>query len=131
MSVQTGLVKSEQGPSLVQSDKRSTIAPACDVYESKDEILLVADVPGVATDQLEIHLDKSELTITAHRDLSHRDRGSYVAREYRACDFRRRFAVPSAIDASKISADLKDGILRLHMPKSEALKPRAVPVRSG
>jgi len=131
MSVQTGLVKSEQGSSLVQSDKRPTVTPACDVYESKDEILLVADVPGVAHDRLEVHLDEGELTITAHRDLSPRDQGSLVAGQYRSCDFRRRFALPGGIDASRISADLKEGVLRLHMPKSEALKPREIPVRAG
>lgn len=130
MSVQTGLVKSEQGSSLAKSERSSTVAPPCDVYESQGEILLVADVPGVVTEQLDIHLDEGELTITARREVATGD-GSFVVKEYRACDFLRRFVVPGGIDASKISADLKDGILQLHMPKSEALKPREIPIRAG
>jgi HSP20 family molecular chaperone IbpA len=51
--------------------------------------------------------------------------------EFRDCEYRRRFAVPGGIDAAKISAELKDGVLRLHLPKSDALKPRQIAVRSG
>lgn len=128
MTRQTGLVKSEP-QSLTQSDQRPAVAPACDIYENNDEILVVADVPGITTDALKINLDKGELTIEARRDVA-KD-GSFVGVEYRDCDFRRRFAVPGGIDAGKISAELKDGVLQLHLPKSESLKPRQIPVRAG
>ena len=131
MSTQRGLAKNEQGSSVVHQEPRPSVAPACDVYESRDEILVVADVPGVAADQLEIHFDKNELTITAHRQSPLYHEGSFVTREYKSCDFRRRFAVPGGIDATKICADLRDGVLQLHMPKSDALRPREIPVRAG
>ena len=54
-----------------------------------------------------------------------------MAQEYRDTDFRRSFAVPSGIDGAKIYAELKSGVLRLHLPKSEALKPREIAVRAG
>lgn len=129
MSRETGLMKSEPGK-LDQSDQRPAIRPACDVYENSDEILVVADLPGVTSDKLDINLDKSELTISAVRELSLKQ-GALVGQEYRACDYQRRFSVPGGIDADKISAELKNGVLLLHLPKSEALKPRQIAVRAG
>jgi HSP20 family molecular chaperone IbpA len=129
MSRQEALVRRDP-QSLVQSDQRPAVAPACDVYENNDEILVVADVPGVTADALNINLDKGELSIVARRDVSPKD-GTFLGVEYRDCDYRRRFTVPGGIDASKISAELKDGVLWLHLPKSEALKPRQIAVRAG
>jgi HSP20 family molecular chaperone IbpA len=129
MSRQQGLVRTEP-QSLVQSDQRPSVAPLCDVYENNEELLVVADVPGVTADALNINLDKGELSIFARRDVSPKD-GTFLGVEYRDCDYRRRFAVPSGIDAAKISAELKDGVLWLHLPKSEAQKPRQIAVRAG
>lgn len=131
MSRQTGLMKSEP-QQLVQSSQRPAVVPPCDVYENNDEILIVADVPGVASDAFDINLDKRDLTISARRELSLREgEGSLLGTEFRDCDFQRRFAVPGGIDASRISAELKNGVLHLHLPKSEALKPRQIAVRAG
>jgi HSP20 family protein len=129
MSRETGLQKREP-KSLVQSDQPLILAPACDVYESNDEILVIADVPGVASDALEVNLDNGELSVAARREVPAVE-GSFVNVEFRSCDFRRRFAVPGGIDASKINAQLTDGVLTLHLPKSEALKPRQIAVRAG
>jgi HSP20 family protein len=132
MSRQTGLMKNEanEAPSLVKSDERPTLAPACDVYENKDELLVVADVPGIEANALQINLEKGELVLEAHRDASARE-GALLGAEWGTCEFRRRFSIPSGIDASKISAELKNGVMHLHLPKSEALKPRQIAVRAG
>jgi len=127
MARETGLVKPE-AQSLVQSDRRS-VPPACDIYENKEEVLLVADMPGVAPEALKINLDNDELTLEARRDLP--SEGALLTEEYRACDFRRHFVVPSGIDASRIAAELKNGILHLHLPKSEQVKPRQISVQAG
>jgi len=127
MARETGLVKPE-AQSLVQSDRRA-VAPACDIYENKDEVLLVADLPGVVPEGLKINLDNDELTLEARRDLP--SEGTLLSAEYRACDYRRSFVVPSGIDAAKIAAELKNGILHLHLPKSEDVKPRQISVRAG
>jgi HSP20 family molecular chaperone IbpA len=116
--------------SLVESGQRFTVAPACDVYESDDELLVIADVPGVTSDGLNVELDKGELVVAARRDVSV-GAGSIIGVEYRDCDFRRRFVVPGGIDANSINAELKDGVLWLHLPKSEARKPRQIAVRAG
>jgi HSP20 family protein len=125
-----GLAKTQQPQSSAPSDRRQPLPPACDIYENKEEILLLADLPGVTPDLLKIHLDKGELTIEARRQLDAQS-GSAVTSEHSECDFRRRFVVPTGIDAAKISAELKNGVLQLHLPKSESLKPREISVRAG
>lgn len=128
MARNTSLAK-QQTQSMVHSDQRQAIAPECDIYESSDEVLLVADLPGVSTDALKINIDNGELALEARRDVS--TSGALLGGELRDCDFRRRFAVPPGIDGAKINAELKDGVLRLHLPKSDALKPRQISVRAG
>jgi HSP20 family molecular chaperone IbpA len=129
MSRQQALVRTE--PQLLErSDQRPAVTPFCDVYENDDEVLVVADMPGVTADALDIKLDKGELSISARREVSPKD-GTFLGVEYRDCDYRRRFAVPGGIDAGKISAELKDGVLSLHLPKTEALKPRQIAVHAG
>jgi HSP20 family molecular chaperone IbpA len=132
MSRETGLVKSNpQAQALAQAtEARPTFTPAVDIYENKDEILVVADLPGVTPETLAIDLDKGELDITARREVVPRD-GAAIGAELRDGDFRRRFVIPSGIDAAKIDATLRDGVLWLRLPKSEAVKPRQIAVRAG
>lgn len=129
MSQQTAITKNGT-KELARPVQRSAVTPACDVYENQDEILVIADLPGVSADALNIGLHQGELTLEGHRDLALAD-GTYLGSEYRDCEFRRRFAVPGGIDADGIKAELKNGVLWLHLPKSEALKPRQISVRAG
>lgn len=129
MSRQTEIVRSEPR-AAVQVDQVPQVAPPCDVYENKDEILVLADVPGVEPENLHVNLEKGELSLTARRTVTPRE-GEVLGSELRDCEYRRRFTVPGGIDANRISAELKDGVLRLHLPKLEALKPRQIPVRAG
>ena len=119
----------QQTQSMVQSDQRSAVQPECDIYESDEEILLVADLPGVSTDALKINIENGELALEAQRSVA--SSGALLGSEFRDCDFRRRFAVPPGIDGAKVNAELKSGVLRLHLPKSDALKPRQISVRAG
>ena len=126
MSQQTGLVKSELQP-LVHSNRRQAVSPPCDIHENSDEVLVVADVPGVTASTFDINVEHGELTIVARRDVAEQS-GSVLGAEFREYDFRRRFTMPTGIDASKINAQLKQGVLWLHLPKSETLKPIQIPV---
>ncbi len=128
MTRDTNLTK-RQPQSMVHSDQRPAVTPECDIYESKDEILLVADLPGVSTDALKIDIDNGELTLEARRTVS--GPGTFLGGEVRDCDYRRRFAVPPGIDTTKISAELRQGVLSLHLPKSDAVRPRQISVRAG
>jgi HSP20 family molecular chaperone IbpA len=129
MSTDTRLAKTETQP-LAQRDEQRTITPPCDVYENDSEVLVVADVPGATREDLQISFERGELWLSARRELPHQP-GSIARAEYRNATFERRFAVPNGIDAAKISAELKDGVLRLHLPKSDAVKPRQIPVHAG
>jgi HSP20 family protein len=106
-----------------------TVAPFVDVYENKDELLLIADVPGAAKDGISVHFDKGELTIEARR--VDETKGTPLAAESRPCDYFRAFTVPQGIDASRIDAQLSAGVLRLRLPKSDAAKPRRIEVKVG
>jgi len=108
---------------------RNWRAPPFDIYENKDELLLVADLPGVNTDHLKIHMDKNELTIEGLRTRAKHDH--VLGEESEACDYRRKFVVPPGVDEAKIRAETKYGVLRLHLPKSEAAKPREIQVQAG
>jgi len=109
--------------------QRNWQTPPFDIYENKEELLLIADLPGVKTDHLKIHMDKNELTIEGLRTVVKHDH--VLAQESEVCDFRRTFVVPPGIDEEKIKAETKYGVLRLHLPKSEAVKPRQIQVKAG
>jgi HSP20 family protein len=108
--------------------ERQAVAPRVDIFENKEELLLVADMPGMSQDQLRINLDDEQLTIEGR---AADDERQAVQREFRLFDYRREFVVPGGIDRNKISAEIKDGVLWLHLPKAEALKPRRIEVKSG
>ena len=110
-------------------DDKSWVAPRVDVYENEEEVLLVADLPGAAREDVQINLDQDELTIEAPVAAS--PDGAALRAEFEPADFRRSFQVPPGIDGDKINADFKGGVLWLHMPKSAALKPRTLEVPAG
>jgi len=115
MARETSIAKQQQPQSLAQTERRPPVAPACDIYENKEEILLIADLPGARPELLSIHLDKGELSLEARREGNAQSSGAGGAAST-DWDFRRRFVVPTGIDAEKISAQLKNGVLELHLP---------------
>ena len=110
-------------------EERATVAPLVDIYENKDELLVFAEMPGVSRADLGIHFDKGQLTIRGKRSDS--AEGRPLSAEFGRADYQRTFLVPQGIDVDKITADLADGTLRVHLPKSAALKPRQIQVRAG
>jgi HSP20 family molecular chaperone IbpA len=108
--------------------QRQTVAPAVDVYENSEELLLLVDVPGATNDGIDVQLDKGQLTISAKRGDTG---GSLLAGEYRTSDYFRVFSVPQGIDATKIDAQLGGGVLRLKLPKADSVKPRRIEVKQG
>jgi len=120
----------KQGDSLAENVReRPAVPPRVDIYENAQEFLLVADLPGVRNDGLSINVENSELTLEAARTTAHP--GAAVVSEHREVDFRRAFLLPQGIDREKIDAELRNGVLRLHLPKADALRPRQIPVRAG
>jgi HSP20 family molecular chaperone IbpA len=102
------------------------IAPVVDIYENEDEILLHADMPGVMKDNITINVDNGKLEISGARHLQSKGTGSW--KEFGDVEYRRVFSVPQSIDVGKVNADFKEGVLRLHLPKTEAAKPRRIEI---
>ena len=104
--------------------------PAVDIFETDGAITVLADMPGVNPDQLEIDLRENVLTLTG-RVTAAPPNETDVLREYDAGTFSRRFTLAETIDQAKIDAKLADGVLRLELPKLERAKPRQITVRTG
>jgi HSP20 family protein len=109
-----------------RADERH-IVPPVDIFETKEGLTVVADLPGVDGKALDIRVAEGILTIQAKT--AHTAPGTPVAREYELLNFFRQFELPEEVDADKISADLKHGVLTLTLPKKEAAKPRKVEVK--
>jgi HSP20 family protein len=103
------------------------VVPDVNIYETKDGYELEAEMPGVNKDGLEITLEGNEITITGHR-ANDVVKGEALFRERYAADYRRVFDLDPAIDTSRISARMNQGVLFLTLPKSEAVKPRKIVV---
>lgn len=105
------------------------VSPPVDVFENADEVLVVADVPGVASDQIDVNVENGTLTLKARRTAE--SGGTALAREYDAHDYARSFRIPAGIDAANISAEAKNGTVLVRLPKIAAVKPRKIAVRAG
>ena len=97
-----------------------------DIFENDDEILLHADMPGVTKDNITVNVDNGRLEITATRRLQ--TKGSSSWQEFSDVEYRRVFSVPQSIEVAKVNAELKEGVLKLHLPKAEAAKPRTIKI---
>jgi len=104
--------------------------PSVDIFERADELVVEADIPGATGDYIDIDFKDGTLTIHAKVKPRQAEKQEYLVREYGVGDFRRSFHVSEAIDAGKITAEYADGVLTLHLPKSEAVKPRKIAVRA-
>ncbi len=106
-----------------------TIATLVDIYENDEEILLHADMPGVKKDEININIDNGKLEITGIRKLQ--TTGATGWEEFGDVEFQRVFSIPQTIEIGKVNAELKEGVLKLHLPKAEAAKPRTIEIRSA
>lgn len=105
-------------------DQERWLKPAVDVYENESEWLITADVPGVKQDLLKLHLDGDELLIEARRSAIEGVELGFVG-------YRRTFSLPTGVSGDKVVAKLNQGVVSIHLPKSEAIKPRRIAVSAG
>jgi HSP20 family protein len=103
-----------------QTRTARAIAPAVDIYENEHELLLLADLPGVTRDRVNIQFEPERLTLEATRPVGDA-----------TLTYRRVFTVAPVFDAEKVSATLERGVLQLRLPKSAAVRPRQIPVTVG
>jgi len=108
-----------------------TYIPTVDIVEHKDELLLIADVPGATHDGIDIDYERGQLTVQARVVPRHPpERINYLLQEYGIGDFCRSFQVGEGIDADKIHAEIAEGVLTVHLPKAAELKPRRIEVKA-
>jgi len=107
--------------------RRHALTPPVDVLENNDEYLLVADVPGVKPNEIQVRLDDGELTIRAPRATDH-PAVELVSGDRAGFEYVRSFRIPGGVAGDKISAEFAQGTLKLHLPKAEAMKPRQINV---
>lgn len=104
--------------------------PRVDIWEGDNEIVLHGEMPGVEKEDLDIRFENRRLTILGN--VSQRNQSlQFAGGEYAIGNFERTFVIGETIDTDRISAKLKNGILTLHLPKLEAVKPRKIKVRAG
>jgi HSP20 family protein len=129
---------------LQRSDRRTTpettdkqasnepfVVPPVDVFEDDAGITLLADLPGVSRDRLGVRVDGETLVIEATASTAQPQGMQLVYGEAQYPSYRRQFTLSRELDASRIEAGLKDGVLKLSIPKMEEAKPRRIEVRVG
>ena len=108
--------------------------PRVDIYETDNELLLFAEVPGVRPGDVDLHYEQGELVLQGrvrHNVQPGGGRRQMLWQEYEEGDFYRAFTISESIDANRIEAECKNGVLIVHLPKAEAVRPKQVTVRGG
>lgn len=112
-----------------RQQSRPTYSPRFDIWEGDDELVLYGDLPGVSSNDLDIHFENRQLTILGKVCRCHDGEGCLYS-EYGVGDLQRTFTIGEAINSEAISAELRDGVLTLHLPKSDEAKPRRIKVKA-
>jgi HSP20 family protein len=132
MNNQNALQQTKSATDVVKPESTQGFAftPRVDILESENELMLLADMPGVKPDGVDIRFENGELII--HGRCPERHPGTdFLLQEYGVGDFYRVFTVSESIDAGKISAEMKNGVLTVHLPKAAAVKPRRIEVKGA
>ncbi len=123
--------KQEMTGPAEQTTPGLVFTPAVDIFETEKEITLLADMPGVEPGDLTIDLRENILTLTADvRPLEKSDEQEILV-EYETGRYYRQFTLGESIDQENIDAKLKDGVLRLSLPKVEKATPKKITVQTG
>ena len=110
----------------------STWLPACDVFEDKDAVKIVAEVPGVRPEDVKLSLENNLLTVRGEKKQQAEETTERVHRYERSYGlFERTFSLPTTVDPDKIAAKYEQGILTITIPKAERARPREIPVKVG
>jgi HSP20 family molecular chaperone IbpA len=120
----------EASRSQSQSQPRPYHTPLIDIHEGPDGLVLEADLPGASDNNLSIQLEDNVLTMHARVPSTLPEGARALHEEYRTADYFRSFILSDEVERSKITAELKNGVLRLNLPKAERAKTRRIEIRS-
>lgn len=104
------------------------VFPPINVFADRDGVVLRAEVPGVEPSSIDVSIQRNTLQISGERPIKARDRGSYHRRERRFGKFSRSLQLPQDLDTEKATAECRNGVLTLHIPRREEAKPRRVKI---
>lgn len=122
--------RDNQDTSAANTDA-ATLLPPVDVFEDADGITIKADLPGVARERLSIQVDRGMLTIDGEASIDMPEGMQALYADLRSTHFRRSFTLSHELETDKISAEMKDGVLTLHIPKRAELQPRKIQISVG
>ena len=108
--------------------RQVTYTPPVDIVELPEKLVLTIDMPGVRSQDVEINFERGELTVFGKRQLPE-PKGQWLVEEIEAGDYYRAFLISQDVAADKISAELKNGVLTIHLPRVEAAQPRKISVK--
>ena len=111
-------------------ERRPTYLPPTDVYEKDDAIVVVADMPGVSEKDVDIQLDNDTLTITGRVEAAAPEGFDLLYSEFASGQYERTFTLSEDVDRNGIKANMKNGVLRIALPKSEKARPRKIAVET-
>jgi HSP20 family protein len=104
-------------------------SPRVDIFETTKELTLIADVPGVRPEDVDLRYENGELLLHA-RVQEHSQTGTRLLNEYEVGDFYRAFSIHESINSQGISAECKNGVLTVHLPKVESAQPKQIQVKA-
>jgi len=107
-------------------------APAVDVHETEDEIVVTADIPGMNEKDLDVRVENNMLTISGERTAEKNVKEDNYLRVERSCgSFSRNFALPNTVNTESVAAAYSNGVLTVKLPKREETKPKQIPIKAG
>lgn len=130
MSENTSVTKTGNGSAVAES-RQAAMLPPVDVIEDASGITLLADMPGVSKDKLNLQLEADSLTIEGEVGLQMPQDMKASFAEVSVPRYRRTFSLSKELDAEKASAEFKNGVLKLRIPKAEHAQPRKIAVRAA
>ncbi len=134
MSAEPNIVEkqqAQQGQEVEATRARPVFLPCTDIFEREDALVVVADMPGVGPEAVDVDLTGNELTISGRVDDPAIEGHTLSSWEYEVGDYRRRFRLSGGIDADKIDASIKNGVLQVLLPKSKEAPPQKITVKAG
>lgn len=125
------LQKTENTAAMERIRNVKTFVPRVDIYETKDALFVIADMPGVDENSVDVELEKNILTISGRVENGKVKDYSLVFSEYEVGDYERTFTLSDEIDRDKIKATVRQGVLRLELPKAEKVKPKKIAIEAA
>jgi len=130
MNEQQEMVNVQEKRSFEEAlERESWVAPLVDIYETSDEYVILANMPGVAKDEVKIKLEDGNLVLMGLINFEEAKGRKYTLKETETGNYYRKFKISDGVDESKISANLEEGVLKVILPKHERVKPKTIEIK--